>query len=81
MQVTYIYNLFFYKFNGASAKLNTQIFKLVLILQGRIKKCSMRLMARDETVFKNTIKHICAGNTCNRCAQQHETLRGKWHGK
>ena len=64
MQVTYIYNLFFYKLGGVRVKLNTQIFKLVLIFQARITKRLMRLMTHGETVFKNAIKHIRAGNAC-----------------
>ena len=63
MQVTYIYNLFFYKLGGVCVKLNTQIFKLVLIFQARIKKCSMRLMARDETVFGEQNRAHSRGGT------------------
>ena len=63
MQVTYIYNLFFYKLGGVCVKLNTQIFKLVLIFQARIKKRLMRLMAHGETVFGEQNRAHSRGGT------------------
>lgn len=75
MQVTYIYNLFFYKLGGVRVKLNTQIFKLVLIFQARIEERLMRLMARGETVFGERNRAHSRGERTPSCAEAGRDIR------